>query len=118
MAVPNPFTARFITKHEAKLPSVDETPVREDTTKKVLSSGSKKSGTKMSKPLKSDNTGPVRTSQRQIKRPKMDDELIDFESSSRGGSGGGKKSKTATSTSTPKGITTSVCIILLIQILY
>lgn len=58
--------------------------------------------TKTSKPVKTEQGGaggvaPTRSSQRQIKRPKMDDELIDFESSSRG-SCTGKKQKSSTST--------------------
>ena len=60
--------------------------------------------TKTSKPVKTEQGGgggggvaPTRSSQRQIKRPKMDDELIDFESSSRG-SCTAKKQKTSTST--------------------
>ena len=51
------------------------------------------------------STPPIRTSQRQIKRPKTDDELIDFESSSRGSTS--KKIKTSLSSSaTPKNPTT------------
>lgn len=51
------------------------------------------------------STPPIRTSQRQIKRPKTDDELIDFESSSRGSTS--KKIKTSLSSSaTPKNLTT------------
>ncbi len=55
------------------------------------------------KPAKYEPVGVAltRTSHRQIKRPKTDEELIDFESSSRSGSGS-KKAKTASKTATVK----------------
>ena len=79
------------------LPTFKENPKRSSSvvTKKVV-----KSETSV-KSVKTELVGVAltRTSHRQIKRPKTDEELIDFESSSR--SSGSKKAKTATKTSTP-----------------
>ena len=61
--------------------------------------------TKPSKSVKVDvGAAPTRTSQRQIKRPKMDDELIDFESSSRGSTSKKPKIVSSTSTIAPKSL--------------
>ena len=80
---------------------------KEETVKKVYSNTMKK-GSTVAKFTKTETVGslpPIRTSQRQIKRPKMDDEVIDFESSSRGSTS--KKMKASLSSNiTPKSSTT------------
>lgn len=80
---------------------------KEETVKKVYSNAMKK-GITTAKLTKTETIGsapPIRTSQRQIKRPKMDDEVIDFESSSRGSTS--KKMKASPSSNIiPKSSTT------------
>lgn len=85
---------------------------KEEVMKKATPVSNKKGSgvTKLMKQVKSETTGgtaaamtPVRTSQRQTKRPKMDDELIDFESSSRGSTTKKLKTSFGTNVGTSKG---------------
>jgi hypothetical protein len=84
--------------------SKDQSRVEDKANKSSLSHGviKKNMAAKPVKGVKIESGGgtpapPTRMSQRQIKRPKMDDELIDFESSSRGSAS--KKPKIIPSTS-------------------